>query len=105
VVACLLALQIKNINVDAEKEAELKQKKLEQHRSRLLSMSKRERKKKKKLSELDKELMETQAEENKQTKNAKLTDISKLVFTIYFRILKESPKSRILNYTLEGLAK
>ncbi|XP_070493392.1 nucleolar complex protein 3 [Chironomus tepperi] len=105
VVACLLALQIKNINVDAEKEAELKQKKMEQHRSRLLSLSKRERKRKKKLSELDKELMETQAEENKQTKNTKLTDISKLVFTIYFRILKESPKSRILNYTLEGLAK
>lgn len=51
------------------------------------------------------EMMETEAEENKQSRQAKLTDIAKLVFTIYFRILKESPKSRILSCTLEGLAK
>jgi nucleolar complex protein 3 len=105
VVSCLLALQIKNINVHAEKEAELKQKKMEQHKSRLISMSKRERKRKKKLADLEKEMMETQAEENKQSKHTKLTDISKLVFSIYFRILKESPKARILSSTLEGLAK
>lgn len=105
VISCLIALQIKNINVNAEKEAELKQKKLEQHKSRLISMSKREKKRKKKLAELEKEMMETQAEENKQTKNSKLTDISKLVFTIYFRILKQNPNSRLLSATLEGLAK
>lgn len=51
------------------------------------------------------EMMETEAEENKQSKQTKLTDISKLVFTIYFRILKECPKSRLLSTTLEGLAK
>ena len=105
VVSCLTSLQIKNINVNAEKEAELKQKKLEQHKSRLISMSKRERKRKKKLADLEKEMMETQAEENKQTKNSKLTDISKLAFTIYFRILKQNPNSRLLSTTLEGLAK
>lgn len=104
-ISCLTSLQIKNINVDAEKEAELKQKRLEQHKSRLISMSKRERKRKKKLADLEKEMMETQAEENKQTKNSKLTDISKLVFTIYFRILKQNPNSRLLSSTLEGLAK
>lgn len=104
-VSCLSALQIKNINVNAEKEAELKQKRMEQHKSRLISMSKRERKRKKKLADLEKEMMETQAEENKQTKNTKLTDISKLVFTIYFRILKQNPNSRLLSSTLEGLAK
>jgi nucleolar complex protein 3 len=49
--------------------------------------------------------METEAEENKQSRQSKLTDISKLVFTIYFRILKECPKSRLLSSTLEGLAK
>lgn len=105
VISCLTFLQIKNINVDADKEAELKQKKLEQHKSRLISMSKRERKRKKKLADLEKEMMETKAEENKQTKNTKLTDVSKLVFTIYFRILKQSPNSRLLSSTLEGLAK
>lgn len=51
------------------------------------------------------EMMETEAEENKQSRQGKLTDISKLVFTIYFRILKECPKSRLLSSTLEGLAK
>lgn len=105
VISCLTSLQIKNINVDAEKEAELKQKRLEQHKSRLISMSKRERKRKKKLADLEKEMMETKAEENKQTKNSKLTDISKLVFTIYFRILKQNPNSKLLSSTLEGLAK
>lgn len=105
VISCLTSLQIKNIDVNAEKEAELKQKKMEQHKSRLISMSKRERKRKKKLADLEKEMMETQAEENKQSKNSKLTDISKLAFTIYFRILKQNPNSRLLSSTLEGLAK
>lgn len=105
VISCLTSLQIKSINVDAEKEAELKQKRLEQHKSRLISMSKRERKRKKKLADLEKEMMETKAEENKTTKNTKLTDISKLVFTIYFRILKQNPNSRLLSSTLEGSAK
>lgn len=105
VISCLTSLQIKNINVDAEKEAELKQKRMEQHKSRLISMSKRERKRKKKLADLEKEMMETQAEENKQSKNSKLTDISKLAFTIYFRILKQNPNSKLLSSTLEGLAK
>ena len=105
VISCLLFLQIKSININAEKEAELKQKKLEQHKSRLIAMSKRERKRKKKLAEVEKEMIETKAEENKQTKNTKLTDTSKLVFTIYFRILKQSPNSRLLSATLEGLAK
>lgn len=105
VISCLTSLQIKNIDVNAEKDAELKQKKMEQHKSRLISMSKRERKRKKKLADLEKEMMETQAEENKQSKNSKLTDISKLAFTIYFRILKQNPNSRLLSSTLEGLAK
>lgn len=105
VISCLTSLPIKTINVYAEKEAELKQKRMEQHKSRLISMSKRERKRKKKLADLEKEMMETQAEENKQTKNSKLTDISKLVFTIYFRILKQNPNSKLLSSTLEGLAK
>lgn len=68
-------------------------------------MSKRERKRKKKLVEVEKEMIEAKAEENKQTKNTKLTDTSKLVFTIYFRILKQNPNSRLLSATLEGLAK
>ncbi|XP_063695685.1 nucleolar complex protein 3 homolog [Culicoides brevitarsis] len=105
VVSCLLSLQIKNINLDAEKENELKKKKLEAHKSRVISLSKREKKRKKRLADLERELLETKAEENKQTKNAKLIDIMKLTFTIYFRILKQNPNTKILSATLEGLAK
>uniref|UniRef100_A0A336M7G6 Nucleolar complex protein 3 homolog n=2 Tax=Culicoides sonorensis TaxID=179676 RepID=A0A336M7G6_CULSO len=104
-ISCLLSLQIKNINLDAEKENEIKQKKLEQHKSRVINLSKREKKRKKKLADLERELLETKAEENKQTKNSKLVDIMKLTFTIYFRILKQNPNSKLLSVTLEGLAK
>lgn len=103
-ITCLLALKIKNVNLDAEKENELKQKKLEGHRQRLLNLSKKERKRNKKLKELNKELEETRAEENKQSKHHKLTEVVKMVFTIYFRILKNDPNSRTLSACLEGLA-
>lgn len=103
-ITCFLNLKIKNINLDAEKENELKQKKLEGHRQRLLNLSKRERKRRKKLAELNKELQETKAEENKQTKHYKLTEITKMLFTIYFRLLKNEPNSKLLSACLEGLA-
>ncbi|XP_055594720.1 nucleolar complex protein 3 homolog [Uranotaenia lowii] len=105
VVSCLKYLQIKDVNIEAEKEKELKLKKLEAHKSRVINMSRQERKRKKKLQELEKELFETKAEESKQIKHKKLTDVTKLVFTIYFRILKSAPKSKVLSATLEGLAK
>ncbi|KAH8417080.1 hypothetical protein KR222_002889, partial [Zaprionus bogoriensis] len=103
-ITCLMGLKIKHVNLDAEKENELKQKKLESHRQRLLSLSKKERKRRKKLTEVNKELEETRAEENKQTKHHKLTEIIKMVFTIYFRVLKNDPTSRVLSAILEGLA-
>lgn len=104
VLKCLLTLQIKSINLDDEKERELKQKKMEAHKARLINMSKKERKRMKKLKDLEKELQETKAEENKQTKHYKLTEITKMVFTIYFRILKNDPNSQLLSACLEGLA-
>ncbi|KAH8369393.1 hypothetical protein KR009_009639, partial [Drosophila setifemur] len=103
-ITCLMGLKIKNVNLDAEKENELKQKKLENHRQRLLSLSKKERKRRKKLTEVNRELEETRAEENKQVKHQKLTEIIKMVFTIYFRVLKNDPTSRVLSAILEGLA-
>uniref|UniRef100_A0A1A9WL83 Nucleolar complex protein 3 homolog n=1 Tax=Glossina brevipalpis TaxID=37001 RepID=A0A1A9WL83_9MUSC len=103
-ITCLMALKVKNVNLDLEKENELKQKKLEAHRQRLVNLSKKERKRRKKLSELNKELEETRAEENKQTKHYKLTEIVKMLFTIYFRVLKNDPNSKVLSAILEGLA-
>lgn len=105
VLSVLLSLRIKDVNLDKEKEEETKQKKLTSHKQRILALSKRERKKNKKLEEVEKELLETKAEENKQTKQKLLTEITSVVFTIYFRILKQAPNSKILSICLEGLAK
>lgn len=104
-VSCLKFLRIKDVNVDAQKEKELKLKKLEAHKSRVINMSRQERKRKKKLLELEKELFETKAEESKQNQHKKLTDLTKLVFIILFRILKTAPKSKLLSVTLEALSK
>lgn len=101
----LIYLPIKNVDLDAEKEKELKKKKLEAHKSRVMNLSKKEKKRQKKLKEVDKELQEAQAEENKQTKQMKLTEIAKMMFAIYFRILKNYPNSKLLGSALEGIAK
>nr|XP_033339973.1 nucleolar complex protein 3 homolog [Megalopta genalis] len=101
----LLSLRIKDVNLDKEKEEESKQRKLMSHKQRILALSKRERKKSKKLEQVENELLETKAEENKHTKQKLLTEITSIVFTIYFRILKQTPNSKILSICLEGLAK
>lgn len=101
----LLSLRIKDIDLDKEKEDETRQKKLMSHKQRILSLSKRERKKNKKLEQIEKELLETKAEENKQAKQKVFTEITSVVFTIYFRILKQAPNNKILSVCLEGLAK
>ncbi|XP_059486396.1 nucleolar complex protein 3 homolog [Neocloeon triangulifer] len=100
----LLALRIKDINLDKERELETKHKKLNR-KERFLSSSKRDRKRAKRWDELNKELLETKAEENRQTKNKFFTEVTKLVFTIFFRVLKSAPTSALLTATLEGLAK
>ena len=105
VVSVLLGLRIKDINLDKEREEEMKQKKLMSHKQRILALSKRERKKSKKLEQVEQELLETKAEENKKAKEKVFTEITSVTFTIYFRILKQAPSSKILSACLEGLAK
>ncbi|KMQ95945.1 nucleolar complex protein 3-like protein [Lasius niger] len=105
VITVLLSLRIKDVDLDKEKEEETKQKKLMSHKQRILALSRRERKKSKKLEEVEKELLETKAEENKQAKSKILTEITSVIFTIYFRVLKQAPNSKVLSACLEGLAK
>lgn len=57
------------------------------------------------LDKLDKEMLETKAEENVKSHMNNLTEITKLVFLIYFRILKTAPRSKLLSVCLAGLAK
>ncbi|XP_060876589.1 nucleolar complex protein 3 homolog isoform X1 [Metopolophium dirhodum] len=101
----LLALPIRNVNLDKEKEDILKSKKFMTRKQKLLAMSKKERKRSKMLDKLDKEMLETKAEENVKSHLNNLTEITKLVFLIYFRILKTAPRSKLLSVCLEGLAK
>lgn len=100
-----LHLKLKDVNLDQEKESEMKEKKFLSKKHKVLRMTKREKKRNKRIQELEKELLETKAQENVQARQECLTEITKLVFTIYFRILKQNPNSKLLNAALEGLAK
>ncbi|KRT86469.1 hypothetical protein AMK59_2205, partial [Oryctes borbonicus] len=101
----LLHLKIKEVNLDQEKENEIKQKKIKSHKHNVLKLSKKEKKRKKRLQELETEMLETKAEENKQAKQKNLTEITKIVFGIYFRILKSSNNTKVLGVCLQGLTK
>ena len=108
VVDVLLALRIKNVNLDKEKEEEIEMKKKEARKRKLESKakdSKQEKKRKKRLEGLEKELLEARGEEGKKVKDRYFTETTKLVFTIYFRILKSFPKSTLMGSVLEGLSR
>merc|ERR1719516_859993 len=108
VVSVLLHLRIKHVDLDKEKNEELEMKKMEARKKKLLEkqkMSKQEKKRKKKLEHLEKELLEARGEEGKKVKEKYFTETTKMVFTIYFRILKSFPKSKLMGAVLEGLSK
>ena len=108
VVSVLLCLRIKNVDLDREKKEEIERKKMEARKKKLLEkskISKQEKKRRKKLESLEKELLEARGEEGKKVKEKYFTETTKLVFTIYFRILKSYPKSKLMGVVLEGLSK
>ncbi|ODN00852.1 Nucleolar complex protein 3 [Orchesella cincta] len=101
----LLALRIKEADLEKEKEEEANPGGRKMTFEQRKMLSKRQRKKAKELVQLEKELLEASAEESKSRKSHFLTEITKSVFTIYFRALKTSPRSQILSSVLEGLSK
>ncbi|CAL8135187.1 unnamed protein product [Orchesella dallaii] len=101
----LLALRIKEADLDKEKEEEAHPSGRKMTFEQRKMLSKRERKKSKELVQLEKELLEASAEESKSRKVHFFTEITKSVFTIYFRALKTSSRSSILSSVLEGLSK
>ena len=79
-------------------------------------MSKKERKLAKQRAKLDKELLEAKAEESKETRLRFATDISNLLFAIYFRLIKNPSSGKggeaaiytnrnLLRPVLSGLAR
>ena len=108
VVSVLLYLRIKHVDLDKEKNEEIERKKMEARKKKLLEkskISKQEKKRRKRLEGLEKELLEARGEEGKKVKEKYFTETTKLVFTIYFRILKSYPKSQLMGVVLEGLSK
>lgn len=101
----LLHLKIKNVNMDEEKSTKIKQKKLQSHKGNILKLSKKEKKRKSRLKEVEKALLEAKAEESKQNKNRHQTEIIKLIFGIYFRILKSSTNTNVVGICLQGISK
>ncbi|XP_037082520.1 LOW QUALITY PROTEIN: nucleolar complex protein 3 homolog [Pollicipes pollicipes] len=100
-----LALRIRNVNLDKERQDDIKAKKFMTYKEKLKNMSRKERKRSKKLEALERELLATKAEENKQDKVKRHTEILTIVFTVYFKILKQMPRSALMASVLEGLAK
>ncbi|KAF4518450.1 hypothetical protein B566_EDAN002105, partial [Ephemera danica] len=105
-VRLLLNLRLRDVNLDAERESSKKVKKLEARKFRMIAESKRERKRAKKMKGIEMELLETKAEESRQTRQKNFTEATKLAFTVFFRALKsDTPRPALLAATLEGLAK
>ncbi|KAJ8711956.1 hypothetical protein PYW08_008910 [Mythimna loreyi] len=102
---CLLTLKIRDIDMDAEAEIKHKKKQEEKHKKRIVNLSKKEKKRNKKLKEVERELLETQAQESEMARRKQLTEVTKTVFHIYFRLLKTAPRSKLLAAALNGLAK
>ena len=101
----LITLRIKDINLDREKEEEISRYKTLTRKEKILIMSKNDRRRRKKIERLEKEIVIARAEHSKGSKTKYQTETVKLVFTIYFRILKMAPKSGLMGVVLQGLAK
>ncbi|CAK1594161.1 unnamed protein product [Parnassius mnemosyne] len=102
---CLLTLKIRDVDLDAEADLKHKKRQEEKHKKRIVNLSKKEKKRVKKLKEVERELLETEARESEEARKKQLTEVTKTVFHIYFRILKNAPRSQLLEAVLNGLAK
>ncbi|KAF5298733.1 hypothetical protein FQR65_LT09602 [Abscondita terminalis] len=101
----LLYLKIKDVNIDEDIIQKLKQKKLKSHKGNILKLSKNEKKRAVRVKEVEKALMEAKAEENRQHKQQNMTEITKLTFGMFFKILKNCTNTKIVGICLQGVAK
>ncbi|XP_050354984.1 nucleolar complex protein 3 homolog [Nymphalis io] len=102
---CLLTLKIKDVDLDKEADLQNKKRQEEKHKKRIINLSKKEKKRAKKLKEVERELLETRAQESAAARRALLTDVTRTLFHIYFRLLKSAPRAGLLAAALTGLAR
>ncbi|XP_072933149.1 nucleolar complex protein 3 [Epargyreus clarus] len=102
---CLLSLKIRDVDLDEQADLQHKKRQEEKHKKRIVNLSKKEKKRAKKLKEVERELLETEAQESEAARKKQLTEVTRTVFHIYFRLLKAGPGSGLLAAALDGLAK
>ncbi|XP_078310966.1 nucleolar complex protein 3 homolog [Crassostrea virginica] len=96
-----LSLKIKEVDYDGENTKQDGKTRKEM----MQKMSRRERKRKKRMEQLEHELLETRASEDKKKKIKMHTEIIQTIFHTYFQILKSLSQSSLLSAVLEGLAR
>ena len=94
----LLTIPLYSLNeANAQRENDLENKKGKKGKKAEPYISKKERKRLKASSKLEKELLEAKGEESTKTKLRFATDITNLLFAIYFRLLKTITDPKFLN--------
>ncbi|CAA7271730.1 unnamed protein product [Cyclocybe aegerita] len=110
VLSCLLSLRLRTeLGVRASDthadKSETKDKNKRGKKSQRIHLSKTTRKFLKEKKEIDKELREADAEVDKEERNATQTETLKLLFALYFRILKNPTPTPLLPSALSGISR
>ncbi|KAF7645647.1 hypothetical protein LDENG_00200580 [Lucifuga dentata] len=100
----LMSLRIKEVEMKKDIMDTAPKNKFMNNKEKRKNLSRMQRKWKKAEEKLEKELLEAEASESKETKIKLHTETLNIVFLIYFRILKKAQKSILLPAVLEGLA-
>ncbi|EAU88570.2 nucleolar complex-associated protein 3 [Coprinopsis cinerea okayama7 len=110
VLSCLLNLRLRTeLNVRASQTTaevpDSKEKKKRKKKSDQPHLSKKAKKMLKERKEIEKEMREAEAEVDKEARSVTHTETLKLLFVLYFRILKHPTPSPLLPAALSGIAK
>ncbi|CAB4012851.1 nucleolar complex 3 homolog [Paramuricea clavata] len=100
-----LRLHDADLNTKGKENEERPKHKNKMEKMKKKRMSKNDRKRQKELKKIEKELQEAEAVEGKEKSRKMQTEIIKLVFSIYFRVLKTSDVCPLLAPVLAGLSK
>ncbi|KAL8621272.1 hypothetical protein ACOMHN_008097 [Nucella lapillus] len=99
VLQTLLCLKIKEINTERQPSNKMKRK------EKFQKLSRRERKRFKQSEELENELKETKATQDKELRLKMHTQTVETMFTMFFNVLKQEERSPLISVVLEALAK
>lgn len=105
IIEILMFLQINSAAIKETEEEGNKKERFAKKKEMIMKLSKKEKKKKKFEDQLNKEMQEAENAEKYNKIGAIQTDILRVLFVIYFRILKADHFGSLLPVVLKGLAK